>query len=130
MVASVDVPSTIDSCEPLETGGEARKRRRVRQEWRTFNPVMQKPDPAGSYCEAARRNSVNTSVHRVTLRSHLPTYTVDQPPREDKGNARMSINLCDGLMCHHVHVTCVLYFTVFIVTVSQRAGSCITHNHS
>lgn len=61
-----------------------------------FNPVMQKPDPEGSYCEAACRNNVNTSVHRVTLRSHLPTYMVNQPPYEDQGNARMSINLCDG----------------------------------
>lgn len=73
MVASVDVPSTIDSCEPLEVGGgwggEEEEEGEARME--EFNPVMQKPDPAGSYCEAARRNNVNTSVHRVTLRSHL-----------------------------------------------------------
>jgi len=56
MVASVDVPSAIDSCEPLEMG-------EVRMD--EVNPVMQKPDPAGPFCEAACRNDINTSVHRV-----------------------------------------------------------------
>lgn len=32
-----------------------------------FNPMMHKPDPAGSYCKAACRNDINTSEHRVTL---------------------------------------------------------------
>lgn len=54
MVASVDVPSAIDSCEPLEMG-EVRRRDRAAME--EFNPMMQKPDPAGSYCEAACRNN-------------------------------------------------------------------------
>lgn len=56
-----------------------------------FNPVMQKPDPAGRYCEAACRNDVNTLVHRVAPNSYLPTYTVKQPSNEIQGDARMSI---------------------------------------
>ncbi|KAM7404708.1 hypothetical protein PAMP_012030 [Pampus punctatissimus] len=63
MVASVDVSSAIDSCEPLEMG-------EVRMDEDStgidrVNPVMQKPDPAGHFCDAAYRNKINTSVHRV-----------------------------------------------------------------
>lgn len=74
MVATVDVPLATDSCETLEMG-EVRKRRRIQQLMEEFNPMMQKPDLAGSYNEAACKNIINTSVQRVT-----PSHT--SPPTQ------------------------------------------------
>lgn len=52
------------------------------------NPAMQKPDPAGPYCEAACRNNMNTSVHRVTPKSYHPTYTVNGPVNEHQRDVK------------------------------------------
>lgn len=50
------------------------------------NPVMQKPDPAGPYCEAACRNNIKTSVQRATPNSYLPIYTLSYQAAHEQGD--------------------------------------------
>lgn len=83
------VPSTKDSYEPLEMGEV--KRRRIGQEHKSST----------QWCRSltlqdlnARPHAEMTYIHQYTgspLRSHLHTYTVNQPPNEDQGNVTMSI---------------------------------------
>lgn len=49
-----------------------------------FNPVMHKPDLAGSYCKAACRHNTKTSEHKVVLKLNLPS-TVKKNVSEWKG---------------------------------------------
>lgn len=62
MVASVDVPSTIDSCEPLDTGGGEEEEEEDGAAMEEVNLMMQRPVPAGSYCEVVC-NNINTQGH-------------------------------------------------------------------
>lgn len=81
--------SPVSMCLPQYThmnlgisGGEEEEE----EDWagiEEVNSMMQKPVPAGPYCEAACRNNINTSVHWVTPRSLPPTYPVNQPVNED-----------------------------------------------
>lgn len=38
------------------------------------------------YCKDACRNNINTSEHRVRLKSCLPTYAIIQPEKKEHGN--------------------------------------------
>ena len=85
MVASADVPSTIDWFKPLDTG----EVRRTGQQWKRLT----------QWCRgltlqeliAWRQHNTNTSEPRVTPKSDLHTYTVNQKTR---GMFRMSIKCC------------------------------------